>query len=115
MDPDSVSPLAPSNPGDVRIRIKDEGRTTTHIVPWEHWPTVIRGAGFQLLHTMPVTFNPAGTVMTLYPALECDSRHVMGSDVSVEVMLPTLPPPPPPLPAAVVLSTTSTTSTTTTI
>lgn len=101
-DPESLSPLAPSNPGDVRVRIKDEGKVTTRFVPWAQWPSVIRDAGLQLLHTMPVTFNPAGTVMTLYPALECDSRHVAGSDVSVEVTLPT---------TTAVLSTTSATTT----
>lgn len=60
------------------------------MVPWSSWTAVLRDAGLALSHTMPVSFNSAGTVMVLSPTLECDSKHVMGSDVRVEVELPTV-------------------------
>jgi hypothetical protein len=107
--PPAALPLR--TPNDVRIIIHDEGRTTTRFAPWSSWTACLRDAGLPLSHWMPVSFNATGTVMTLCPTLECDSRHVMGSDVRAEVQLPTTTTT---TAAAAAVSTASTTTTTTT-
>lgn len=72
----------------VRIEIVDDGHRTVRFVPWGEWMSTLRQRPLAMSHTMPVMFNAAGTTMTLYPALECDAKHVMGSDLMITVELP---------------------------